>query len=254
MGGDLPLLLVCAVPVLTCTWLGIRVGRKVRETDRPDHEHLGTIQSALLGLLALLLGFAFSGSISRFVDRQDALAREANAIETAYGRAALVPTSERIRAALRLYVAQRLELFDNAGTGREPEILRQMTKQYDEAFAATLDGVKQAPVYSALAMAGVEGVGDQLAIRNALDRRHLPTEFVVVMLASSCIAMVVVGYGVGIAKHRSIASAFALAALIATTLFMTFDFDRPKRGFITLDRTPLEQTAAKLGADTGVKR
>lgn len=240
------LLLVCLVVVLTGTVFGLVRGRRVRREFRPENEHLGTIQSGLMGLLALLLGFAFAGAMSRFIDRQDALAREANAIETAYHRASLLPTAERVRSELREYAKLRLELFRNGSDGSSPEIMRRLQARYEAALSATMEGVRAAPAHETVAILGIEAVDNEFATRNAIARRHLPFEFVLVMLACSCVTMGTIGFGVGVAERRSVGSVIALAVLVATTLFMTFDFDRPRDGLIRLDPTPLEEMAQHL--------
>lgn len=75
----------------------------------------------------------------------------------------------------------------------------------------------------------------------------MPTEFVLVMLVASCASMMAIGYGAGLAERRSTGSVLTLAMLTATTLFLTFDFDRPRRGLIRLDPEPLREVAEKIG-------
>jgi hypothetical protein len=64
----------------------------------------------MLGLLAFLLAFTFGMAASRFELRRELVLDEANAIGTAYLRAALVPEPHRteIRTFLRDYVDSRL--------------------------------------------------------------------------------------------------------------------------------------------------
>jgi hypothetical protein len=65
-------------------WLGTRI------PDRDGNEvrsHITTIQSALLGLLALLVGFTFSIAPSRYDLRRTLVVEAANAIGTASLRA-----------------------------------------------------------------------------------------------------------------------------------------------------------------------
>src|SRR5215469_14965767 len=57
----------------------------------------GFIVSAVLGLLALLLGFTFSLAIQRFEERRQLVMQEANAIGTAYLRAQLLDSPHRER-------------------------------------------------------------------------------------------------------------------------------------------------------------
>src|SRR4030081_2086479 len=51
--------------------------------------NITTLESAILGLLALMLAFTFSMALARFEARRDALLNEANAIGTAALRARL---------------------------------------------------------------------------------------------------------------------------------------------------------------------
>ena len=51
----------------------------------------GAFWGALIGMVALLLGFTFSVSLQRFDTRSDAVIDEANAIGTAWLRAGLLP-------------------------------------------------------------------------------------------------------------------------------------------------------------------
>ena len=67
--------------------------------------------AAVLALLAFLLTFTFGMAASRFEARRQVLLDEANAIGTAYLRAALLSDPQRaeIRKLLREYVDVRLE-------------------------------------------------------------------------------------------------------------------------------------------------
>ncbi|HPU16762.1 MAG TPA: hypothetical protein PK808_11795, partial [Polymorphobacter sp.] len=57
----------------------------------------GYITSAVLGLLALLMGFTFALAVDRFETRRVLVIAEANAIGSAYLRAQLLPEPHRTR-------------------------------------------------------------------------------------------------------------------------------------------------------------
>src|ERR1700760_3753647 len=83
---------VAAVLIFAAAEAGCRLGD--RSPDRGNDQirtHITTIQSALLGLLALLIGFTFSISLSRHDARRDLLLGEANAIGTTALRAQFLP-------------------------------------------------------------------------------------------------------------------------------------------------------------------
>lgn len=238
---DLIVILVLVTIVFGSLWVGLRMGAAKRQRGAPDKEHLGTIQGAILGLLGLVLGFSFSGAMGRYIDQQDALAAEANAIETAYERAELLPTGDRVRQALREYAVQRLELFRLDRAPAAAEVEARMLTAYESARVAVYEGARAAPQFALVGVTGLEAVQDEFARRSAFNRRCLPTEMILALILSSSLSMGIIGYGVGLAERSSLGSAMALAALVAMTLFLTIDFDRPKHGFITLDPTPLER-------------
>jgi hypothetical protein len=240
------IIILLVATVFPSLWLGLRLGSGKRTRGAPDQAHLGIIQSAILGLLALVLGFSFSGAMSRYIDRHDALATEANAMMDAYDRASLLPNAEGVRQSLREYAALRLELFRESRNEPAGQLERRMLDCYRSAQAALYDGVRAAPQYALVCIQGLEAVQNEFTRRSALDRRHLPLELVLVLIGSSCLAMGIIGYGVGLADRRSLGSALALASLVTITLFVTIDFDRPRSGFITLDASPLENAARQM--------
>lgn len=92
--------------------IGLRVGR-LRSVPTHDaaKEHINGIQSAILGILALLLGFTFSLSLQRYDSRSEAVVDEANAIGTAWLRTQLLPAALRgeAQALLREYTGTRVQ-------------------------------------------------------------------------------------------------------------------------------------------------
>ena len=93
---------------------GFRLGRRKRPAvDEDARSQIITIQGAMLGLLALLLGFTFSMAMSRFEVRKQQILDESNAIGTTYLRAQLMPEPQRkeVSDLLRQYVEVRLQFY-----------------------------------------------------------------------------------------------------------------------------------------------
>ena len=95
------------------TELGFRLGRRQAPSrSETVRGQVHNIQGTLMGLLALLLGFTFAMSVSRFDNRRHMVAKEANAIGTAALRAQVLPAAEkagiRIRSAVTWMYASRL--------------------------------------------------------------------------------------------------------------------------------------------------
>src|SRR5258708_3234346 len=109
------LFLVLFVLQLLAAELGLGIGRRVGPgNDEPTRSQARVMEAAVLGLLALLLGFAFSMAASRFDTRRQQILDEANAIGTTYLRARLLPEPHGATAAglLRRYADARIDFYD----------------------------------------------------------------------------------------------------------------------------------------------
>lgn len=226
---------------------GFLIGR--RRARAPGREkdaasHLGTIQGAMLGLLALLLGFAFSGATSRFIQRQDIMVQEANAIGTAFLRADLLPAEhrDRLRAALRAYTDARLDLFaesDMGVWGEAAEKHARLVALQSPLWSVTVAGVAERPAAMVAVLPPVNEVIDLLALRDAAIRRHLPAEVLGLLIGCAVVALATIGYGQGLASRRGGSAAVALCILTAAALWVTIDLDYPRRGLIQVNDAPL---------------
>src|SRR5262249_1314996 len=109
------LLVTVYVSLVVATEAGFRFGRwrQSRSDERTQHLE-DSVQTAALGLLALLLGFSFSLVASRYDMRNEMIVNEANAINTAYLDAQLFPEPHRsaLQTAFRRYVAIRVHAYD----------------------------------------------------------------------------------------------------------------------------------------------
>lgn len=85
-------------------------------SGRDEMPHVGALQGAVLGLLALLLGFTFAMAVQRFETRKSLVLEESNAIGTASLRAQFLPVAQQQEAAqlFKRCVAARVEFY-NAG-------------------------------------------------------------------------------------------------------------------------------------------
>jgi hypothetical protein len=225
--------------------VGYRLGRHHLAVGgtAPSSGQIGAIQAAMLGLLGLLLGFSFAGAQSRFVDRQDLVVKEANAIGTAHRRADLLPDPDasQMRQVLAEYVAYRLKASQHIGTGLEPAAEAEAARFHARLWQVAKDGSLTRPELAKAVLDPVNAVMDLHAARTAARRRHLP--FVVLLLLISCsmLSMSVIGYGCGVnAGARWPWLNGSLAILIAAALWTTIDLDHPRAGLIHLSDESLE--------------
>src|SRR5262245_13458996 len=104
----LSIFLVGLAVVLIASETGWQLG--VRAEGRSAN-NISTLESAMLGLLALIIGFTFAMALARFETRREAVVNEANAIGTTALRARLLPQPHRAETLklLREYVQMRVE-------------------------------------------------------------------------------------------------------------------------------------------------
>jgi hypothetical protein len=77
--------------------------------------NVSTLESAMLGLLALIIGFTFAMALTRFEARRAAVLNEANAIGTTALRARLLPEPHRtdVLKLLKEYVKIRVDIVES---------------------------------------------------------------------------------------------------------------------------------------------
>lgn len=235
------------VYVGVCLELGFRLGRRFRR-ERETHPHLGSIQGALLGLLGLLLGFAFQGASQRFIERQDIIVREANAIGTVYLRADLLeaPLRDELRACLRAYTRARLELFRAPDLAAEEAIEPTLVALQNDAWKITMAGVEGRPAALMAMVPAVNEIIDLLSVRNAATHRHLPLPVTALLVACAGISMGVLGLGFGMANNRQVVTSTGLGVLVAAALWLTIDLDYPRRGLVLMSDAPLRDVLREI--------
>lgn len=231
---------------------GLRMQRRANEAFRT---HVGGISGSLLGILALLLGFTFSLSLQRFESRSQAVVSEANAIGTAYLRSQLLPVSVRGAAQqlLRDYVDLRMETsaIPLPFSDQRAALLAQTGAMQDQLWDYTTQAAAEDPnpVTTGLFVQAVNGMFDEYGRRNAELNRHVPEVVLLLLYATFLMAGAIIGYGSGVAGHRTSFVTYILITLIVVLVFLIIDLDRPHRGLIEVSQQSFVALRASIQAD-----
>ena len=244
--GDTGILLVF-VPSLFLIMLlvletGRRIGKRYHSMEESDH-HRGNrilVESAIYGLLGLLIAFTVSGAANRFDARRILTVQEANAIGTAYLRLDLLPAAAQpeLRRKFRRYAEARLAVFrllpnfeaSNAEAVRANELQRSI---WNEVIAA-LPGVPQSATL--MLLPALNEMFDISSSRAIAGQAHTPLVILCALAVLALFCCLLAGYG--LAGENPLGSALRMigfALIVTLTIFVILDLDYPRVGLIRLD-------------------
>jgi hypothetical protein len=229
--------------------VGILVhGRQQKKTESEGGQE-GYIVSAVLGLLALLMGFTFSLAVDRFDARRQLVLEEANAIGTAYLRAQLLsePHRSRMSTLLVRYTDNRIALA-KATPGQTKALLAVNDALLTDIWAATsaaFETIKGLD-FSSTYLDSVNALIDLDASRKTARLARVPAEVFAVLFVYLVVTAGVLGYVLKGVRGR-LAAAFLLA-LLTLSLLLILDIDRPVLGGIGESQRPMEELRKTLGS------
>jgi hypothetical protein len=240
------------VAFLVVIELGFRLGlRHGQLGDDGALDHVKALQAALLGLLALLLGFNFAMASSRFDARKALIQDEVNAIGTTWQRAYLLPPPQRqeVSALLKQYVAARIDFMSagideariDAANAKASDVEAKIWKVTGAMVADGTGGSQLTPLILSLN----EMVNVQWKRRTLLDN-HVPEPVLHLLFIVAIGALGFIGYGYGLTGRRRHGTTAIFALLIAMVLATILDFDRPRGGFIRVGEEGLVRLQTSL--------
>lgn len=233
---------------------GFRVGRRrYAVADEAERSHVAMLQGAMLGLLALLLGFTFAMAVSRFDNRKALVLQEANAIGTTALRADFVspPAAAEVRELLRGYVAASLAFYDAGIDAARVASAAEAAARIERRLWAIATAAASADTHSTTTALFSRSVNDLIDLREkrriALDD-HVPEAVMHLLCASSFLALALVAYGCGLSGKRRLGVNALFALVVALVLTTILDIDRPRRGLVQVSQDSLLRVKASLDA------
>ncbi len=225
--------------------VGFRLGaRRQTKTDEPEKSHVSALHGATLGLLALLLGFTFAMSVSRYETRKTLMVDQANAIGTAALRARMLPAphANQAYALLREYTESRLQ-YNAAGMDNAAIVAAEARANglENQLWSISTAVITEDP-HSQIANLFTQALNDMFDLREkrrfALDDQ-VPTAVTFLLYAVAIIAMGLVAYSCGLNGRRRISPNLTFAFLIALALVIILDIDSPRAGFVLVSQDSL---------------
>jgi len=235
-----PLILIALLAAAAAGYSGHRWLMKRRGENDPDsHDHL---LAAILGLLALLLGFTFSLALNRYETRRELVVQEANALGTTWLRAQLLEPASKaaISGLLRDYLDVRLAWSE---AGAVPQNDARTEELQHKLWVATGQVVRSdpSPQLSRALMDAMNESFDLASTRSATRSAHVPDRVLDVFLLYALLSAAMLGYASAAkGKPQRIATS-AVMVLLTLAMTMILDIDRPRGGAIQVSQQPLEE-------------
>jgi hypothetical protein len=228
---------------------GFRIGRWwQRKTPEDTEGPTGVLVGSLLALMGFLLAITMGMASDRYDARRALVLQETNAIGTAYLRAGYLPEEIGVpsRTLLREYAPLRVSTDDVpkflAAVARSEEIHAELwalaeqvaREQGSDVVALYIESLNEViDLHTSRVTAGVYA--------------RVPETVLMFLLLGSALTVAMVGYSAGLTERRSPLSAVVLIVVLAATLALVYDLDRPRSGFVNVSQQPLIDLTNDLG-------
>ena len=201
----------------------------------------GTAEAAMFALFGLLVAFTFSGAASRFEDRRDLIAEEANAIGTAYLRLDLLPADAQppLRTLFLRYLDARFAAYRRADDQAKTQQLLAESRQLQSAiWTASLTAAQRpeaVPQATQLLLPSLNEMIDITDTREMATQNHPPLVVFLLLGGLSLVCALLVGHDTVKNAARSWLHTVTFAAIVSLTVYVIVDLEFPRLGLIRVD-------------------
>ena len=240
LGMGLLLLIVAEV--------GYRMGFRIPRKDDPAFQsEISGYQAAVLGLLALLLGFTFSMALNHYDLRRSLVIQEANAIETTFLRTSFLPPESRetSRHLLRDYLDLRIG-YDTNAMDQAPILQRTASIQGDLWKQAEMAALRAPTPITASYITALNEMLDAASTRIAASRVRIPGALWLILTTVSVFGIWAAGFSAGVNRKRALFLTVGLPILITLVLQLITDISTPKGGLIRTDYSSMIDLRASM--------
>lgn len=239
---------IIAIILFTCIIIFHIFGFRVisyQKKKNPGHisSGIGAFESALLGLLSLLLAFTFNKSASNYDTRKAVLVQESNEIGTALLRCDLYPDSVRnkFRSRFKDYIKARIDYYK---AGNDENKIQDALQNADIIskdiwlYASQISQQSAVETRSLQMVPAINNMIDIMSKREASRISRVPESILWLLILLTLTGSFIVGYASDANKiNWIIISLYSLMTVM--TIYLILDLDRPRRGLINTSSTHL---------------
>lgn len=248
-----------AVALVVCLALAGEAGFRIGMSHAGAHDAVSraqflSVQAAIVGLLALLLGFTFAMALARFDARKQMVVAESNAIGTASLRTAFLPAEDQpaTRALFQRYVTIRLEAVLHttaasvARSRYDDEVDQLQAQLWRVVQRRAADDPRSVPM--GLLTDAVNQLIDIKTTRDIAVANHVPEGVLLLLMALATFAAGILGFGSGLAGLRSLPTTWGYSIVVMLVIMLILDLDRPQRGLFRVSQDSMLRLRERLMA------
>jgi hypothetical protein len=232
------------------TGVGLLVGRHLGRRSDLLREPFAALQTALLGVVGLILAFGLALAVGRYESRRAAVVEDANAIGTTYLRAQTLAEPFRTGSLERLvrYTDTSIRLSHSVpGSSAADDAVADGQQLQRELWALAGEALDSAPSASAprLYVDSLNEMIDMQTVRVSGLNNRVPPAVLWLEVAAAAVALGLLAVYLAILGRGAVTVLLA-AGLVTLLLLVTFDLDRPTRGMIRIPATALTDLRASM--------
>jgi hypothetical protein len=228
--------------IILCYFMGLKA-LQYKQKSNPSHEPsgIGAFESAMLGLISLLLAFTFNMSASHYDTRRQVLLNEINDIGTVILRCDLYPDSVRsqLRNDLKSYIAERIHYYEAGTDEKEIKVALDRANVISGrmwSLIATVSRQEGSATKSMQMIPAVNAMMDAVSTREEARKAHVPESIHWLLFALCLTGSFIVGYASRSRKADWIIL-LSYSLLTVLTVYLILDLDQPRYGFININST-----------------
>lgn len=241
---------ITLLTVLLAIEAGFQIGLYLNRRRGAEREApLGAMTGAHLALLAFIMAFSFNMAASHYDARKTLVLEEANALGTAYLRAALVrkPEGQEIMRLLRDYTAVRASVV--RGEQAIAEIIEQSEVLHIDMWRILQQLAREGESgeLEALLVTSINELIDLHSQRtSAYMRKRIPPVIWGVLTVLLIASMVGMGYFTSLNGKRNPVATTGVAISFSVVMFLIVDLDRPASGLVRADQSAILELDSRL--------
>ncbi len=231
-----------AIGLFLAMLLVLEIGRRIgveRAHTRGSKARagVGVVDGAVYSVLALLVGFMFSGAANRFDQRRFLVGEIANSAGRSWKRIDMLPDDQRtsVRAGLRRYMDELIAYYAAPITTTAQLRLPAPLSQAEDSVWARSVAACKAPGGELARMLLLPALNDTFDAveRERVARRVHPPPLIFVMFGIAALATALfAGYGMASGPARNWMFTIGIAAVVSVAAYVILELEFPRLGLV----------------------